>query len=393
LVVAIFGLCRILPAESETGATSSPPPTFYPDLDGFIDDQPVGPRTIVVAPDQSFAIQWSAPKGPLWLVPLKNPAAREPLPSVPLSARRWVHTFVGQRKQRTIEPQAVVQNIDSNEIESVPLAFVSPDCNWIFVERAVEGDVQIGYLYHRVDGQFGLAAKERLDMLAWRFFASQLNRPALDIGWDASGDRCQKIDFLDWSHDSARVLVFLSAFIRPPVGAVPWAPTRECIAGFFYFNTRTGQFEITDRLRRATNEWQQKLASIYHFEPGCGCPEYVGQKQLCPAPRTAEAVGEEGLEETADELFNRTDTKLGAVYSALLARLAPPARIELRREEREWLIARDTVAWIRVTQSWSPFVDDKLKEGKAAATEARAADLSRRLSKLTGNLHPPKDLE
>jgi uncharacterized protein YecT (DUF1311 family) len=59
--------------------------------------------------------------------------------------------------------------------------------------------------------------------------------------------------------------------------------------------------------------------------------------------------------------------------------LEPATREQLKQEQREWLIQRDTDAVIYANQNWSPFGAAALMEGKAIATETRTADLAKQL--------------
>ncbi len=55
-------------------------------------------------------------------------------------------------------------------------------------------------------------------------------------------------------------------------------------------------------------------------------------------------------------------------------------RVSLRREQRAWLVQRDTEAWIHALQSWSPFAKARALEGKALATEKRNCALEELLN-------------
>jgi uncharacterized protein YecT (DUF1311 family) len=141
-----------------------------------------------------------------------------------------------------------------------------------------------------------------------------------------------------------------------------------------YFNTRTGAFELTDRLRKAnlalkTNDSGQ--AGQHTAEPA--------------AVLSAESVGQESPEPSVTDRYKKADAELNAVYKKLLSSLSPSEKGQLQKEEQLWLTKRDLFAVIHAWQSWSPFPNASRIEGMAIATETRVAELRKRLSTDVGS--------
>jgi hypothetical protein len=261
---------------------------------------------------------------------------------------------------------------DRESVPETPFVFVSPDDRWIFVLWRSGGywPDTIAELYRVIDSnelRFEFATKERFDRLAWKFLSHNESLNDSEIA-KPSGSGAQvgrEIAFAAWGADDARLLISLSA----PVGdAADDSVLRKPGIGSWlcYFNTRTGEFELTERLktfnRGARKRWQNQMSQ-------------VGRETF---PLAAETIGQEGLWSPPKERLERADRKLNAVYSALLKQLQPAARAQLRQEEREWLIQRDTEASIHAHQSWSPAPEAALLEGRAIATESRVAELEKR---------------
>jgi uncharacterized protein YecT (DUF1311 family) len=262
------------------------------------------------------------------------------------------------------------KELTSDQLESMPKAFFSPDSNWIFVGQLSDDDVSIGLLYTRSRGgqnenlRFELVSNERFDNSVFQFFADQeqivkgrIILPARDIrDW-------QGIQFVAWSSDSARLLVTINAALDVPENS---SFKNGITAWFCYFNTTTGNFELTERLRKTNLLFQS-------FDP------WKPQSFIDRAPRDAEALGKEGPITPITVRFNQADGHLNETYGKLTSQLSPAPKDKLRQEERQWLITRDTKAVIYATQSWNPFPDAMILEGKASATEERVRELEKRL--------------
>jgi uncharacterized protein YecT (DUF1311 family) len=246
---------------------------------------------------------------------------------------------------------------------TVDLAFISPDENWIYSSDSVCN----ARLYHRT-GEFQYEPTCLVDH-AWQFLAEQEKIDEKLIGMRGENDVDRRvIDFADWSSDSRRLLLALSASIGQEEkggggifkSGVGW--------WLCYFNTETGKFELTDLLR-AANRYARKQWDGYRASSAASAT----------MPLSAEPVGQEGLWTPATRRFEIADKRLNEIYAALLKKLEPTGREQLKQEQREWLIQRDTDAAINANQRWSPFGAAALMEGKAIATEARTADLEKQL--------------
>jgi Lysozyme inhibitor LprI len=246
---------------------------------------------------------------------------------------------------------------------TVDLAFISPDENWIYSSDSVCN----ARLYHRT-GEFQYEPTCLVDR-AWQFLAEQEKIDEKLIGMRAKNDVDRRvIDFADWSSDSRRLLLALSASIGSEEKGGGGIFKSGIGWWLCYFNTDTGKFELTDRLRAANRDARKQW-------DGYGAPSVAGPM----TPLSAEPVGHEGPWTPATRRFAIADKRLNEIYAALLKKLEPAAREQLKQEQREWLIQRDTDAAIHANQRGSPFGKAALMEGKALSTEARVADLERQL--------------
>ena len=247
---------------------------------------------------------------------------------------------------------------------TVDLAFISPDENWIYSSDSVCN----ARLYHRT-GEFQDEPTCLVDR-AWQFLAEQEKIDEKLIGMRTENDADTRgIDFADWSSYSRRLLLALSASIGSEdkdgggifkTGVGWW---------LCYFNTEAGKFGLTDRLR-AANRYARKQWNGF----GAHLPA-----ASAAMPLSAEPVGQEGPWTPATRRCDIADKRLNELNAALLKKLEPTARDQLKQVQREWLTQRDTDAAIHANQRWSPFGKAALMEGKAIATEARAADLQKQL--------------
>jgi hypothetical protein len=163
-----------------------------------------------------------------------------------------------------------------------PLAFVSPDDRWVFV--AWDSAAGIAELYQLAKGATPgaeFATKERFDRMAWKFMARQekINESTIAKSDDTGARR--DIAFAAWSTDGARLLVSLSApFAGQKSDSVPLE--RGIGSWLCYFNVRSGEFELTDRLRTFNRDALKRWRSQF---------EQTGREGF---PLAAEALGQEG---------------------------------------------------------------------------------------------------
>ena len=309
------------------------------------DEAPFHERRLVSAPNGKFHVDWIE-ADELALVTSER-AASEPMP---LPAPR-----------ETPEDEGAPDS---------PRAFVSPDDRWVFIAWSGAGYWPVGFaeLYRIADEgsvRPEFATRERFDRLAWRFLAEQEKIAENTIAQPRSASEAGRVlAFGAWSADSARVLVSLSApFAEQKDDSV--IRQRGIGSWLCYFNVRSGEFELTDRLRAFNRDARKRWVSQYAQAGRESCPlaaEALGQEQPWPLPK---------------ERLERADRQLNELYATLLRKLPPAAQKQLRLEEREWLIQRDTDAVIYAHQSWSPAPEAALLEGKALATEARIARLEK----------------
>jgi hypothetical protein len=308
------------------------------------------PLRIVTAPSGKFYIE--ADPG-LTLVMTNDPNARSRLP-VPSG-------YEGEN------------NLDqSDETVPLPIAFISPDEQWIFCTKPLDYTSSVPLLYrHKQDLQYELATPEPFDIAAWKFFSREekVDGKMIGIPWSDGGAHYRSIDFVDWSLDSGRLLIALSASIGLPEEGSGGSSFKSGIGWWLcYFNTSTGAFEITERLRPSNLEARRRWKDYSLTVPP---PPTL--------PLTAEPIGNQGPWIPPDGKFERADKRLNETYAALLKKLEPAAREQLKGKQREWVIHRDTEAAIHANQRWSPFGAAALMEGKAIATEARLAELEKQL--------------
>jgi Lysozyme inhibitor LprI len=304
------------------------------------DDEPFRERRLVTAPSGKFHVDW---------------------------VEDGLALAAADRKE---QPRALFpkpRELTGDEPEGMPLAFVSPDDRLVFVVWRDSSD--LAELYTVGKGAALLpdyVTKERFDRLAWKFLAQQekMDESAIAGGPGSEPSYGRKIAFAAWSEDGARLLVSLSApLTEQPSDSV----LRERGIGSWlcYFNVRTGEFELTDRLRDFNRDARKRWRNQY---------EQVGRENF---PLEAEPPGRESWWLASDR-FPKADGRLNELYAVLMKRLPPSDQAQLRQEQREWLIQRDTDALIYAHQSWSPAPEAALLEGKAIATEARVKQLEER---------------
>lgn len=306
-------------------------------------DKSRGPRDIMLAtaPSGGFRLVWKEPHGAIEVLTGNE---RLPLPPVQVQVHEYGNWASG------------LKDISSDQLTVMPLAFISPDERWIFVQLPVEDLFVAGCLYQRVETMgakpfYKLADTKRFDLQAWHFFAQTRNIQEEEIGKPSKfGQRNQYITFGAWSSDSGRLLIRLKARIGPLADG-DLMERDDAGSWLCYFNTRTGKFERTERLNIANDG----------------------------AVLVAESIGQEGPETPATERFSKADDSLNKVYGELIKQLAPAAKAVLQREERDWLKKRDLFASIHANQSWSLFPNASEIEGRAIATERRVIELQKRI--------------
>ena len=306
---------------------------------------------LVTAPSNEYAIEWAGTGRQLHIIPLKSSTETTQLDLPPMAG-------------------------DSDDFWHVPLPFISPDSNWIFVpSRVIPFDQPFAecasILFHRIETNggrthFESAESGRFDQSAWEFLTSELQLK----GADTTGDvhRFFSTEFVDWSQDSARLLIQVTSHVYS-VSKKEWLHGYAVGSFYCYFNTRSGQFELTDRLQTANRIWESN--------PFPDKDEEVKSNEVVI---DAESVGEEGPQRSPEELFDQADKRLNEVYGKLLAQADGGKQRMLREEERAWIRWRDTDAQVSALQTWSSkWAESRILARKASSTEARVVELQKRL--------------
>jgi uncharacterized protein YecT (DUF1311 family) len=313
---------------------------------------------LVTAPSGEYKLEWILPAGPLRSISAKNSSDTTDL-AVPALVR--------------------VSGVGPMMDEIMPLPFISPDSEWIFIPSRDKVYVSTGFeyfegaaiLFHRIrsnDGaiHFEPALGGRFDQAAWEFLAEELKLKRAEMTADAH--RVYSADFIDWSQDSGRLLMAVAGGVWSAKDG--WLEA-SAYHWYCYFNTRSGKFELTDRLRAADNR------------PERNEPTKDEAAALAAVVTNAESIGQEGPQKSPKEHFDEADKRLNEIYKELIAKTEPAKRLNLRDEEREWIQSRDTEAKIAAIQVWSSGreADARILESKALSTEARIVDLQQRLEK------------
>jgi len=320
---------------------------------------------LVTAPSGDFQLTRKS-NGAIWVVPTKQPSDHAVLPPVQIEVNE--------------EGSKDVQQISSDKVEQQPRCFVSPDERWIFVEIDTGENNTTGILYHRADKSsessgiphYQPAMPKGFDHAGWAFLCQDKNLRESDIGIsDQNGIWRKSLYFGAWSADSARLLVALDGTVGQPKEPEGGGSSQYESSAWMlcYFNTQTGAFELTDRLRKADSA--QSDSNSGQTEAHAAEPEAV---------LSAESAGQESPEPSVTDRFKKADAELNATYKKLLDSLSSTEKTKLQSEERAWLIERDIFAAIHRYQSWSPFPNASRIEGMAIATEKRVAELQKRLS-------------
>jgi uncharacterized protein YecT (DUF1311 family) len=325
---------------------------------------------LVTAPSGDFRLT-RASNGAIRLIPTKNPSGYVVLPAVQIEANT--------------EAASSMKRVSSDSVERQPECFVSPDEHWIFVEVDTGGGNTTGILYQRTQDSSGASETPRyepaltkgFDHAAWEFVCRDRKLTENNIGIpDKNGIWSKSLYFGAWSADSARLLFGLGGTVGKPRspdegGSSQW---ESGVYELVYFNTRTGAFELTDRLQKAN-------LALKVNDSG-----QAGQHTAEPAAvLSAESVGQESPEPSVTDRYKKADAELNDVYKKLLSSLSPSEKGQLQKEEQLWLTKRDLFAVIHAWQSWSPFPNASRIEGMAIATETRVAELRKRLSTDAGS--------
>jgi len=203
---------------------------------------------------------------------------------------------------------------------------ISPDEKWIYDEARYGHKMCGGQIFKRVEGLKFKPVEEKIDDAVWRFFAKQEHLAVGDVPY--FDDEEGIIDFVAWSPDSARVLLDLR------VGDIGGDKKRGVYQWYFYFNTHTEKFEVTDYLQRLNKDAWKRWKSFFGEEQAPIFPEAFSAEPLDDLAPSAE------LKKQCDD----ADQRLNEIYQQTLAKIDQDQQKSLRGAQREWLKNRDAGA-------------------------------------------------
>jgi hypothetical protein len=237
----------------------------------------------------------------VWIASADDPAKRERLPDL---------------EEHEESPRAL------NEVS------ISPDGNWILAGVHHGSHMNETFLFHRKEGlKFeDVFPKATFDNQAWKYFCKVQNVPFSKI--DSTEDFPQQVAFLEWSDDSARMLIdlhgglsgqdtyYTSADYKKP-GVSGWVA---------YYNTKTGKFELTERLRKNNKDAHKR----WRMRGDENAPEdgFV--------PPSAESIGHEGPDAPMTERLKRYQAELATIVNRRESQLDGVDRAEFQKKEKDW---------------------------------------------------------
>jgi hypothetical protein len=288
-------------------------------------------------PDRPAAERIESPKGTfffeqrydrangVWIVSAKDPAVYEPL-----------------------------SGFDNVKDCAITTAVISPDENWIFFLQHFGSHANSTYLYRRKeDLKFEPVFKADFDDKAWKFFCGVegVSRKKVDS---------YELEVHEWSPDSGRLLFQLYGNLSGTPdgnGDQPKNHEKPGVSGWWaYYNTKTGKFELTDKLR-AANKGVRKRWTFYESK----------ESQFFLAPE-AESIGHEGPDRPAAERLKEYQQALSALIERRKTQLDSEAGAEFEKDDSDWRNRTDK----RLTE----FKDSKDRmAARAAATFDHLLDL------------------
>jgi hypothetical protein len=215
-------------------------------------------------------------------------------------------------------------------------ATISPDENWILIGQHHGSHLNSTYLFHRKEGLhfedvFPNAkwppledqSPSRFDNEAWKFFSKIDNVPLKKI--DANDEGPPSVSVLEWSEDSGRLLLELHGGLTGDNDIADRGRYKKPgIAGWFtYYNTKTGKFELTDKLRR----WNKGARKRWTTED---------EATEVLLPSSAESIGHEGAGAPVAERLKKYEAQLDALVKKRESQLEGVERAEFQQKEKDW---------------------------------------------------------
>ena len=170
------------------------------------------------------------------------------------------------------------------------------------------------------------------------------------------------MDFVNWSPDSARLLISLRGPVHGDADDKPWFTDWSV-----YFNLQTQKFEYTAYL----DGWDSQVFKLTSSD------DYDQLTSLAPA--SAEPLVDTVSEDDWKKRQTEADRALNEVYHRVLAKLGPADAARIRSEEVAWIKKRDRVT-DEFAKQGTP-ANPKLRRLQAVVdlTNARTADLESQL--------------
>ena len=155
----------------------------------------------------------------------------------------------------TSDPNSKVQFNQHPETTHVTY-YISPNGRWIYGSANYGSRMEGGKLFKRAEGlKFAPVNNENLDDSVWKFFGREEKLSTKKIPHFVSGEGM--IDFVASSPDSGRLLLSLRG------GDFDGKRDKGIDAWYVYFNTKTGSFALTNRLRAPNKDAWKRRAEYY----------------------------------------------------------------------------------------------------------------------------------
>ena len=199
---------------------------------------------------------------------------------------------------------------------------VSPDEKWIYDQARYGHKMCGGQIFKRAEGLKFKPVQDQFDDVVWHFFAKQENLNQKDVPYFDSGEGI--IDFVAWSPDSARLLLDLRVQIGDERG-------RGVYDWYFYFNTQTEKFEVTDYLRRLNKDAWKRWKNF-------------NEKLVFPEALSAEPVNDLAAASELKKRYEDADKRMNESYRQTLAKIDKEQQTNLRDDQRHWLKNREAGA-------------------------------------------------
>ena len=200
--------------------------------------------------------------------------------------------------------------------------YISPDEKWIYDQARYGHKMCGGQIFKRAEGLKFEPVEEQFDDTVWHFFAKQENLPQNQVPFFDSGEGI--IDLVAWSPDSARVLLDLRVEIGDERG-------RGVYKWYFYFNTQTEKFEVTDYLRRLNKDAWKRWKNF-------------DEKLVFPEALSAQPVNDLASAAELKKRYEDADRRMNKSYQQTFAKLDKEQQTSLRDDQRHWLKNREAGA-------------------------------------------------